>query len=54
MLERYGVDNPMKSIDIQHKTRKTMLERYGYEYNFLDPNIRKKIKAMGMLIDTLP
>ena len=43
-LDKFGVDNPMKLADIQHKVRRTMLERYGYEYNFLDPNMRKKMK----------
>lgn len=42
MLEKYGVDNPMKSKEIYNKARITMFNKYGYEFNFQNPeNIRK-------------
>lgn len=33
-LEKYGVDNPMKVLDIQEKSKKTCLKKYGSEYLF--------------------
>ena len=41
-LEKFGVDNPMKSKDVREKAKNTMLDRYGYECNFLDPDLRKR------------
>lgn len=41
-LEKFGVDNPMKSKDVREKAKNTMLNRYGYECNFLDPDLRKR------------
>ena len=32
MLERYGVENPMKSKELSSKITSTMLERYGVEH----------------------
>ena len=43
-LEKFGVDNPMKSTKIRNKSKQTMLERYGYECNFLDPEYRKRVR----------
>ena len=41
-LEKFGVDNAMKSKEVQDKVKQTMLSRYGYECNFLDPELRKR------------
>ena len=43
-LERYGVDNPRKSRDIQDKTKQTCLERYGVEYPTQSEEIQNKYK----------
>ena len=43
-LERYGVDNPHKSRDIQDKTKQTCLERYGVEYPTQSEEIQNKYK----------
>lgn len=43
-LKKFGVDNPMKSKDIREKAKNTMLDRYGYECNFLDPEYRKRVR----------
>lgn len=31
-LEKYGVDNPMKNVDIKNKSIQTMIQRYGEDY----------------------
>ena len=43
-LEKFGVDNPMKSKCVREKVKNTMLDRYGYECNFLDPEYRKRVR----------
>jgi len=32
MLERYGVEYPMQSAELQEKYKKTCLNKYGVEY----------------------
>ena len=43
-LEKFGVDNPMKSKRVREKVKNTMLVRYGYVCNFLDPELRNYFK----------
>lgn len=43
MLDKYGVDNPMKINDIKEKVKKTKKERYGNE-NFINIQKIKKTK----------
>ena len=47
-LERFGVDNPMKSKCVREKVKNTMLGRYGYECNFLDPEYRKRVREKSI------
>ena len=42
MLERYGVDHPMKSSFIFHKVVASNLEKYGVEYFMTTPDFREK------------
>jgi len=44
-LEKYGVDNPQKSLAIQQKTRETNIERYGVQYVSSNKIIREKQKS---------
>ena len=39
-LKRYGVDNPLKSKEIQEKAQKTNLKRYGVLYNCMTSQCR--------------
>lgn len=43
-LERYGVDNPMKSHEIQKKSKQTCLEKYGNELYLLSEDYNSKRK----------
>ena len=43
-LEKYGVDNPLKSKEIRDKITATNLERYGVENPFQSEEIKEKIK----------
>jgi len=49
LLEKYGVDNPMKSEEIQKKVRSTNLERYGVEVPIQNEDIFKKIMTTNLL-----
>lgn len=41
---RYGVDNPLKNIDIQTKAKKTNLQKYGVENPFQSDEVKSKIR----------
>lgn len=47
-LERYGVDNPLKSNIIHNKVIQTCLERYGVDNPFKSPEIIEKIKQQAV------
>ena len=47
-LDRYGVDNPMKSEIIKEKLKNTNLERYGVESPFQSDVIKEKIKKTNL------
>ena len=42
-VEKYGVDNPAKSLDIKQQMKNTCLEKYGTEYTLQNKKIREKI-----------
>lgn len=44
-IERFGVDNPLKSASIQEKARQTNLKRYGVEYSQQSKEISEKRKT---------
>ena len=44
LLDKYGVDNPLKSKQIMDKVRSTNLQRYGYENPYQVPEFREKSK----------
>jgi len=44
LLERYGVDSPLKNNDIKHKREQTNLSRYGVKNISQSPAIREKQK----------
>lgn len=43
-LERYGVENPAQSKDVQAKIKQTNLNRYGVEWTFQSDNNKEKTK----------
>ena len=47
-IKKYGVDNPIKSEDIQKQISKTNLKRYGSENVFASQKIKDKIKATNL------
>ena len=49
ILERYGVDNPMKSDVFKAKLQNTNIERYGVPYNLQCPEILAKVKATNQM-----
>ena len=42
-IERYGVDNPMRSEEIKKKAVQTCIERYGVEYSTQSPEVRQRV-----------
>ena len=48
-IERYGANTPTKNKDVQEKSRRAMLERYGVEYMFLDPSVFAKAHSKESL-----
>jgi hypothetical protein len=47
-LERYGVDNPAKSDEIQARIRQTNLERYGVEYSSQSKEVQERIRKSNL------
>jgi len=47
-LDKYGVTNPMQSLEIQEKTKRTNLEKYGVEYSIQSNVIKEKIKKTNL------
>ena len=43
-LEKYGVENPFQSKEIQEKCKQTCLSNHGVEWSLQSPEIRKKGK----------
>lgn len=48
MLERYGVDTPFKSPEIQDKIRQTFLENHGVDSPLKSPLIQDKIRQTNL------
>ena len=46
--ERYGVDHPMQTAEVQDKQRKVMLEKYGVEHPYQSPEIMAEMKRKNM------
>ncbi|MGI0077291.1 MAG: DUF7487 domain-containing protein [Nitrosopumilaceae archaeon] len=47
-LERYGVENPRRSKDIQKKIKQTNLKRYGVDNPFKSNEVRNRIKQTNI------
>lgn len=47
-LDKYGVDNPRKSKEVQLKIKQTMLDRYGVEYPLQHIEIKEKLKLTNV------
>lgn len=47
-IAKYGVDNPMKSKQVQAKARQTCLERYGHEWAMSSDEVRQKAVATNL------
>ena len=43
-LKKYGVDNPLKSMEIREKSKQTCLEKYGVEYTLQSDVVRNQSK----------
>jgi hypothetical protein len=48
-MERYGTDNPAKSIEVKDKTRNTILNRYGVVSTAMIPEVKEKIRKTNLL-----
>lgn len=48
MLERYGVDNPMKNKSFCEKARETCLSRYGYEWARSNKDVQAKCESTNL------
>ena len=44
-LEKYGVDNPLKSADVQERSKQTCHEKYGVEHYFQTEEHKSKSEA---------
>jgi hypothetical protein len=47
-LEKYGVENPLKSNEVKNKMKKTCLEKYGSEYASQSQEIKDKVKKTNI------
>ena len=47
-IERYGVDNPLKSKEIQDKAKQTLNERYGVDNPLKSKEIREKVEDTNL------
>lgn len=52
ILDKYGVDNVFKSIEIKEKIKQTMLDKYGYEHVTQVPIIKEKIQKTFQMNNT--
>jgi hypothetical protein len=48
LIERYGVSNPMYSVEFKEKLKETNLERYGVENPLQSKEIQEKIKQTNI------
>jgi hypothetical protein len=48
MLERYGVDHPMKSKEVREKMKATNRERYGCDWAIGSDEVKEKIKETNI------
>lgn len=48
MIERHGVDSPMKSKIIQNKVKETNMKVRGVPYSFMDEKVKDKIRSSHM------
>lgn len=47
-LEKYGVDHPMKTQEVQEKQKQTMQEKYGVDHPYQSQEIMAKMKANNL------
>ncbi len=47
-LEKYGVDHPMKTQEVQDKQKATMQEKYGVDHPYQSEEILAKMKASNL------
>lgn len=48
MIQRYGVDNPMKSEEIREKARETSMEKYGREHYTQTEEYRERVRESNL------
>ena len=48
MLEKYGVDNPMKSKSFVDKARRTCVDKYGSEWAMSNASVKKKVEQTNL------
>jgi hypothetical protein len=48
-LSKYGVDNPIKNIDVKNKAKSTIFNRYGVDNPFSSEVIKSKIRYNNLL-----
>jgi hypothetical protein len=46
MQEKYGVDNPIQSEEVQNKLKEINQEKYGVDYAFSSKEVQEKIKQI--------
>lgn len=47
-IEKYGVDNPLKSEEVKNKIKKTCIDRYGVEFSSQAKEIKEKVKQTNL------
>lgn len=47
-LKKYGVDNPMKNLNVKNKLKKTNIKKYGVSNVFKSEKIKNKIKETNL------
>lgn len=52
LLEKYGVDNPLKCPEIKEKVEQTNLKKYGYKVALNNPEIYAKGQQTMLLHGT--
>jgi hypothetical protein len=48
ILEKYGVDHPLKSPIIKDKVKSVFLEKYGVDHNWKSEAVRNKIRETNL------
>jgi hypothetical protein len=47
-IERYGIDNPLKSQEVRNKSKQTCIERYGVEHPSQSQEVKDKSKQTSI------